>query len=525
MTNRDRREFLGVAGAAVLAGAMPGCAQQPVSATGAAKAPGSVPGYQSASELADAIKARKVSSVEVVDHVIARIERFDPALNAVVVRDFEAAREAAKAADKASQGGDRRPLLGVPIVVKESFNVAGLATTWGIPQQKNFIAKEDAVVIARLKNAGAIILGKTNVPFMLTDWQSYNDVYGQTNNPWDVTRSPGGSSGGSAAGLAAGFVPLELGSDIGGSLRAPAHFCGVFAHKPTQALVPSRGHNPPRVPSLPFDVDLAAVGPMARSAGDLSLALDVLAGPDEPLATAYRLELPKPRHENLKDFRVLLLDAHPLFPTGAAVRGTLERFADRLTKAGVAVTRSSPLMPDLGFMARTYLSLLYSIFGADVPAETYAQVRNVAAAIAEGADDLDARTTRGLVLSHRDWIVADRMRTGLAARLRTLFRQFDVIVCPVLSTPAFPHDHSDFRSRRLDVDGVSQRYAHQIVWAGVATLTGQPATALPLERTDQGLPVGAQIVGPYLEDRTPLAFAALAEREFGGFVPPPDFAG
>jgi amidase len=279
------------------------------------------------------------------------------------------------------------------------------------------------------------------------------------------------------------------------------------------------------VPSLPFDVDLAVVGPMARSADDLSLALDVLAGPDEPLATAYRLELPKSRHDVLKNFRVLLLDTHPLFPTGAAVRGALERFGDRLAKAGVTVTRSSPLMPDLAFMARTYLSLLYSIFGADVPAETYAQVRNVAAAIAEGVDDLDARTTRGFVLSHRDWIVADRMRIGLAARLRVLFRQFDVIVCPVLSTPAFPHDHSDFRTRRLDVDGVSLRYAHQIVWPGIATLTGQPATAVPIGRSAEGLPIGAQIVGPYLEDRTTIAFAALVEREFGGFVAPPGYAG
>jgi amidase len=514
---QGRRDFLKGAGAAAAAAAIP--------ASASSQASTSMSPFSTVRDIAAALAGRKVSATELADDAIARIEKFDGKLNAVVVRDFERAREAAKAADAALARGETKPLLGVPMTVKEAFNVAGLPTTWGIAAAKGNTVKDDAVTVARLKAAGAIILGKTNVPFMLTDWQSYNDVYGQTNNPWDVTRSPGGSSGGSAAALAAGFVPLELGSDIGGSLRAPAHFCGVFAHKPTQALVPSRGHNPPRVPSLPFDVDLAAVGPMARSAGDLSLALDVLAGPDEPLATAYRLELPKARHENLKDFRVLLLDAHPLFPTGAAVRGALERFADRLTKAGVAVTRSSPLMPDLGFMARTYLSLLYSIFGADVPAETYAQVRNVAAAIAEGADDLDARTTRGLVLSHRDWIVADRMRTGLAARLRTLFRQFDVIVCPVLSTPAFPHDHSDFRSRRLDVDGVSQRYAHQIVWAGVATLTGQPATALPLERTDQGLPVGAQIVGPYLEDRTPLAFAALAEREFGGFVPPPDFAG
>src|SRR5689334_4264689 len=182
--------------------------------------------YRTAGELAEALRARTISASEVVEHTIARIAALDQKLNAVVVRDFERAREAAKAADAALARGERRPLLGVPMTVKEAFNVAGLPTTWGIASAKGNIVKDDALTVARLKAAGAIILGKTNVPVMLTDWQSYNDVYGQTNNPWDVTRSPGGSSGGSAAALAAGFVPLELGSDIGGSLRAPAHFCG-----------------------------------------------------------------------------------------------------------------------------------------------------------------------------------------------------------------------------------------------------------------------------------------------------------
>jgi amidase len=481
--------------------------------------------YRTTRELVAALAARQVSAAELTDRAIARIEALDGKLNAVVVRDFARARETAKDADAALARGERRPLLGIPMTVKEAFNVAGLPTTWGVTAAKGWIAAQDAATVARLKAAGAIVLGKTNVPFMLTDWQSFNDVYGTTNNPWDVTRSPGGSSGGSAASLAAGFVPLELGSDIGGSLRAPAHFCGVFAHKPTHALVPSRGHTPPRTPALPVEVDLAVVGPMARSAGDLSIALDVLAGPDEPLATAYRLELPKPRHESLKDFRVLLLDMHPLLPTGAAVRGALERFAERLGKAGVTVTRASPLLPDLAVTARTYFSLLYSFFGADVPAETYERLRGGAAAIAPEVDDLDARIARGLALSHRDWIWADRMRIGLTARWRALFRQFDVVVCPILPTPAFPHDHGDVRARRIDIDGTPHRYAHQPVWAGVATLTGQPATAIPLERSEQGLPVGAQVVGPYLEDRTTIRFAELVEREFGGFVPPPGYAG
>ena len=340
-----------------------------------------------------------------------------------------------------------------------------------------------------------------------------------------MTRTPGGSSGGAAAALAAGFVPLELGSDIGGSLRVPAHFCGVYAHKPTHALIPSRGHTPPRVPPLPVEVDLAVVGPMARSADDLALALDVLAGPDEPLATAYRLALPPPRHDKLADYRVLVVDTHPLLPTGSAVRGALDRLADNLAKAGVKVARTSPLLPDLGTVTRTYFTLLYSFLGADIPAQRYDHVRKLADAIASGADDLDARATRGFVLSHRDWLWADRTRQSLAQRWRALFGEWDALICPVMPTPAFPHDHGNWDTRRIDIDGTSYRYGHQSVWAGVATLTGQPATAVPLGRSAEGLPVGAQIVGPYLEDRTTIALAGLIERAFGGFVPPPGYAG
>jgi len=514
----SRRDVLIAAGAAGLSAAahVPQARAQAIAASKYT--------YGTVRDVAAALTAKEVSAFELTNASIARIEALDGKLNAVVLRDFERARAAAKEADAALARGETKPLLGVPMTVKESFNVAGLPTTWGRADAKGWLASADALAVVRLKRAGAIILGKTNVPFMLNDWQSYNDVYGQTNNPWDVTRSPGGSSGGSAASLAAGFVPLELGSDIGGSLRAPAHFCGVFAHKPTHGIVPFRGHVPPRVPVLPIEVDLSVVGPMARTAGDLALALDIIAGPDEPMATAYRFELPKPRHESLKDYRVLVIDTHPLFPTSKQVQATLGTLADRLEKAGAKVARSSPLLPDLALTARTYLSLLYSFFGADLPAETYERVRNVAAAIAPEVDDLDARTARGLVLSHRDWVGSDRVRTGLSARWRGLFRQFDVVACPVLPTPAFPHDHTDFRTRRLDVDGTSQRYAHQLVWAGVATLTGLPATAVPVARSSEGLPIGVQIVGPYLEDRTPIAFAGLIEREFGGFVAPPGYA-
>src|SRR5438105_901463 len=235
--------------------------------------------YRTAGELATALADREISARELLDAVISRIEALDPKINAVVVRDFDRARAAADAADAALARGERRPLLGLPMTVKEAFHVAGLPTTWGNPKFKDWKAEVDALAVQRLKAAGAIILGKTNVPINLRDWQSYNEVYGTTNNPWDLSRSPGGSSGGGAAALAAGFVPLEFGSDIGGSLRAPAHFCGVFSHKPSLHLVPQRGAGPPKIPANPVRGDLAVIGPMARSAADLALALDVVAGP------------------------------------------------------------------------------------------------------------------------------------------------------------------------------------------------------------------------------------------------------
>ena len=301
--------------------------------------------YRNTTDLVAALAARQVSAVELVDQAIARIEVLDAHINAVVVRDFDRARADAAAADQALDRGERRPLLGVPMTVKEAYNVAGLPTTWGMPMFKDWRPAEDAVAVARVKAAGAVILGKTNVPFALADWQSYNDIYGTTNNPWDLDRTPGGSSGGSAAALAMGYTSLELGSDIGGSLRAPAHYCGVYAHKPTHALVPSRGHTPPGVPPLPQEVDLAVVGPMARSANDLALALDLLAGPDEPDAVAYRLALPAARHDTLQEFRVLVIDTHPLLPTAHAVRAALERLTERLAQAGCKLAQTSPCFP------------------------------------------------------------------------------------------------------------------------------------------------------------------------------------
>jgi len=474
-------------------------------------------------DLTAALAAKKISALELTDHFIARIEALDGKINSVVVRDFERARAAAKAADAALARGESRPLLGIPIVIKESFDVAGLPTTWGVPAFKDFVPKEDALMVARVRAAGAIILGKTNVPYVLGDWQSFNDIYGTTNNPWDLGRSPGGSSGGSSAALAAGFAPISLGSDIGGSLRVPAHYCGIYAHKPTLNLIPPRGHRLPG--TVQRTSDLAVVGPMARTAADLEFLLDLTSDPDESrTGIAYRLALPKARHAALKDFRVLVVDEHPLLPTDAGVRSALDRLAQKLVKAGAKVARSSPLVPDLAASARLYMRLLMAALSERWPDETYQHAQTTVAALSPDDHSLLAERWRGAVMSHREWAAADMGRITLQQQWTELFREFDVALCPPMPTAAFPHDHTPVPERHLEIAGKQCSFFDQLVWPEVATTPGLPATAAPIGLTDSGLPVGVQIVGPYLEDRTPLAFAALIERESGGFVPPPGYA-
>jgi amidase len=477
--------------------------------------------FASCRELTAALTAKKISALELTDHFISRIETLDGKLNAVVVRDFERARAAAKAADAALARGEHRPLQGIPIVIKESFDIAGLPTTWGVPAFKNFVAREDALMVARVRAAGAIILGKTNVPYVLGDWQSFNDIYGTTNNPWDLSRSPGGSSGGSSAALAAGLAPLSLGSDMGGSLRVPAHFCGIYAHRPTLNLIPPRGHRMPG--TVQRTSDLSVVGPMARTAADLELLLDLTADPDERAAgIAYRVSLPPARHVALKDFRVLVVDEHPLFPTDASVRGPLDRLAQRLVKAGAKVARSSPLLPDLAASGRLYMRLLMAALSDRWPEETYQSAQATAAALSPNDLSLAAERWRGAVMSHRQWALADMRRISLQQQWMELFREFDVVLCPPLSTPAFAHDHTPAPERTIEIEGKKYPF-FDLVWPEIATTPGLPATAAPIGLTDGGLPVGVQIVGPYLEDRTPLAFAALIEHAFGGFVPPPGY--
>jgi len=480
--------------------------------------------FRSASQLAAALRRREVGSRELLEHHLARIERLGPGLNAVVTLDVERARAAADAADRTLATGEAKgPLCGLPMTVKDTFETAGLRTTCGVPELSQHVPRADAIPVARLRAAGAVIFGKTNTPTWAGDLQTTNPIFGTTNNPWDKTRTPGGSSGGSAVAVAADFTSLELGSDIGGSIRVPSHCCGVFGHKPSRGLVPMRGHIP-GPPGTLSEHDLDTVGPIARSALDLELALDVVAGPLPELAHAVTLRLPAARVETLAGFRVAAWFDEPACTIDAEMRGLLERAADALTKAGARIDREARPAVDFREAVDTYVELLMPIMSLTLPDDLARQLIAGGEQVPADAPGLLAASARAYAARHRDWLRTHERRERIRARWREFFRDFDVLLCPVMLTPAFVQDASEFTSRRIRVNGEERAYIEHLQWPGLITMAWLPSTVIPVGRTAGGLPVGVQIVGPYLEDRTSLAFARCAEPVLGGFVPPPGFA-
>ena len=479
--------------------------------------------FAPAREQARALATGEVTAIELLDHVLARIDRYNPQLNAVIARDDEGARQAARAADAALARGERKPLLGVPITVKENFHVAGLATCVGNPDYAHNVDTDDAPAVSALREAGAVLIGKTNVPLSLADLQTYNAVYGVTRNPWNLHRSPGGSSGGSAAAIAAGFGALELGTDIGGSIRVPAHFTGVFGHKPTFGLVYNGGTGAPSGRQTLRDLTVA--GPLARTAEDLELALQLLLNRDPLASKAWRATLPAARHDDLRKFRVLLLTAWPGQRQSRSERLVETRLRQGLEAAGVTVTlpeEAAGLLPDLNAAHVVYRSLL----GASLPRPTGAAAQP---ADTESEETAETAWKRGPYLSHAEWLDKHEQRLRLRQQWEAFFEHFDVVLSPVLSATAFAHDHSepkDARSFPVAFDeGVTQlRFADLFNWAGLPVLPGLPATSFPLGLDDDNLPIGAQAVGPYLEDLTPIRFAALFTAQRGGFQAPPGFA-
>jgi amidase len=512
-----RRDLLAVGAAAVTAGLAVDTACKN-SGQNKASLPRSAWQFASATAAANAIKTNQVSSVELTKLMLDRIGTLNPKINAIVTITADAAMRRAKEADTAiAKGQIWGPLHGVPCTIKDTFETAGVLTTAGAPSLKDYVPKQDAMAVARMRDAGMVMLGKTNVPYMASDWQSYNELFPTSNNPWDLNCTPGGSTGGGAAAIAAGLGYLTLGSDIGGSIRIPSHFCGIFGHKPTLDVVPLQGHIPPPPGATSVPNYLAVAGPLARSADDLLLALKLLGGPAPEDSVAYKWTLPPARKKSIREYKVRYVLEHPMCPVTAEVKKRLQAAVDALAKAGASIEEGFPAEIDVSDQYVTYLRLLAPVMLDGSSEEDLEVLRK---STPPNEDLFWIAFKEAAIGSPSKWTEANVHRYAARASWANYFRDYDAFLMPVDFAPAFPHDHSpDQNTRVLQTPEGPRRYSDQIFWPSFAVMTGLPATAAPVGLTKDGLPVGVQILGPWLEDATPLFIAQILEKEFGFQVP------
>jgi amidase len=451
--------------------------------------------------LAQAIRHKEISSRELLDVYLDRIDRLDGPVKAVVTLDADRARVAATAADEATSRGEARGVLhGLPVTIKDAIETAGLRSTGGAVELSDHVPAHDAPAVARLQAAGAIVFGKTNLPRWSGDLQTYNEIFGTTNNPWDRERAPGGSSGGAAAAVACGFTSFELGTDIAGSVRIPSHFCGVFGLKPSYGLVPQRGYLD-HVGGGRTDADINVFGPIARCAADLDLLIGVLAGPEPERALAWRVELPAALRTSLGDYRIGVWLDDPVCAVESAYGAVLTNAVEQLTAAGARVEDAhSPV--EFAHQLRLFLELIGPAVSPSVP------------------DD----TAEAMAGTHVAWLRHDEERARLRALWARWFESYDLLLCPVTPTPAIPHQHQgDVLTRRVVIDGIDRPYLDHVSWTGLIGVLGLPVAVPPIGRTYAGLPVGIQVVAPYLRDRDAVHAAGLIAEVVGGYEPPPGF--
>jgi amidase len=442
-----------------------------------------------------AIQKGELGSVELLDAHLARVERLNPDVNAVCSLSVDAARERAVAADAATANGEAwGPLHGVSVTIKDAIATAGIRSTGGSPALFGFVPQHDSPVVAAIKNAGAIVFGKTNVPMWSADFQTYNEMFGTTNNPWDLTRVPGGSSGGAAAAVACGMSSFEIGTDIGGSVRVPAAFCGVFGHKPSFGVIPTLGYlDEPNGGVTESDVNV--FGPIARSCDDIALLMGLLAGPAPDRAVGWRLDLPGPDIVEIGTLRVAAWFDDPSIAMDSEMVAMLHGVADRLVDIGVSVDRDA--RPQLDF------TNAWKAGGWLIGA---------AANISDGKRDV----------SHNDWLFADRARARVRLRWAEFFENVDVLLCPVTLSPAFPHQQEgSWDTRAFVVNGVSVPYYSLEAWPALIGSAYLPSTAAPVGRTAAGLPVGVQVVSPYLHDFRSITLASVITDLVDGYAVPP----
>ncbi len=473
--------------------------------------------FLSATELAKLVRTRKISSEELLDLYLARIEKYNPRINAVIAMDPAGARRKAREADAALARGDKVGALhGVPITVKDSFDLVGLPATWGVPELKDHRPASNALAVQRYLDAGAVAFGKTNVAAYLIGWATHNDIYGTTSNPWDVSRSPGGSSGGAAAALAAGLTGLEIGVDFGGGVRNVAHYCGIYGHKSTYGITNWVGHVMPGIGPKP---DLCVAGPLARSAQDLKLALSLIAGPAPDEAVAWSLNLPPPRKTRLGDLKVAVMRDDPHFDVDTEVQDRIQAVADFMAKKGAKVSdRARPAL-DTAAAFRVFGGLLMAgLSTRQVDRKFWERLGHLRARFmaAEGNEGAAAEK----VFTYADWSELDSARQLLRRAWRSFFPDWDVLLCPAAPTVALPHDPKHaWHERKVVVKGKRTSPADPTFWGALFTVASLPSTVAPAGFS-KGLPVGVQIVGPEYGDLQCIEVASLLEKEFQGFVPP-----
>jgi amidase len=483
----------------------------------------------SAEEQLAALRAREISSEQLTRSYLERIERNNAELNAIVSLDEEGALARARRCDgEIADGAEHGLLHGLPITIKDGWEVAGIHSTAGIPGLRDHVPAGDAEVVARVRRAGAVILGKTNIPTANADFQTSNPVFGTTNNPWDHSRTPGGSCGGGAAAVASGLSGLELGSEIGGSLRLPAHFTGIYGHKSSFGLAPTTNHLPPGPgdPGRHLEPDLVVAGGMARAPGDLELLLQTIAGPSPERAVAWSLKLPEPRARELGDFHIGVWFDDPFVPLDSAVGRVLDDAVEALRAAGANLDSNPALPVGLEESHRVYEALLFGAFSTD--RSTYS-LKGTAYFIRSALTHPRGQAPRTMKLirqRHEQWLHQHMKRLELQARWREFFQRYDALLMPVTASVAPPHhgkDHDRF-GRSYAVNGEERDYFEQQVWNGVANLIGAPATAVPAGLTASGLPAGFQIMGPAFEDLTTIELARRVSEQVGGFIAPPRYA-
>jgi amidase len=488
------------------------------------------PGFGTATQAIKAMKTGVISSRELTKHVFSRIKKHNEKINAfVTLNEEQALKRARKADDALAAGKNWGPLHGLPILIKDQFPTAGLRTTCGFPELADYIPKENAVAVDRLLNAGAIIIGKTNTPIGASDIQTYNKVAGTTNNPWDVSKTSGGSTGGGAAALAAGLGFLELGADLAGSIRTPSNFCGICGHKPSLNLVPLQGSIPPLPSLVPPSInlagsnDLAVVGPLARCARDLKLELQIIAGPAPEDAKSLRCSLPKPRKAKLKEYKIGYVTDDPFCPVAPEIANIMSNTAFTLRREGVKLKEGWPEGIAPAEVFHIYFKLM-AAFVSQSPVFTDAVIGMMKHLFQTPYGDYQRNFVDGLTISYKDWQMLSVCRLASRLTWQKYFKEYDAFLMPANCVTAFAHNHDrNMWGRIIESPDGPRYYGETFKWISIATLAGLPVTVIPVDKTKANLPVGIQIMGPYMEDGTSLDLAMKMEDVLGGFVPPPEF--